>query len=127
MFSRLSLVAALVALPALAAPALASPGAPTAPSVSARTSERLPPAVVEKELEIYREQAKQDPKTAGKPPQVVEKIVAGRLERFFGERCLLAQPWVKDDKQSVAQALQAASPKGASVSIRRFALFQVGA
>jgi elongation factor Ts len=93
----------------------------------ALSKDEVPKALVEKELEIYRDQAKQDPKTAGKPPQVVEKIVAGRLERFFGERCLLAQPWVKDDKQSVAQALEAASPKGAAVSIRRFALFQVGA
>ena len=87
----------------------------------------VPAAVVEKELEIYRDQAKQDPKTAGKPAQVIEKIVSGRLERFFAERCLLAQPWVKDDKQSVAQALAAASPPGSAVAIQRFALFQVGA
>jgi elongation factor Ts len=93
----------------------------------ALSRDEVPREVVEKELEIYREQAKQDPKTAGKPAQVVEKIVAGRLERFFGERCLLAQPWIHDDKQTVAQALQAASPKGSAVSIRRFALFVVGA
>jgi elongation factor Ts len=90
------------------------------------SKEEVSQAVVAKELEIYREQAKQDPKMAGKPPQVVEKIVAGRLERFFAERCLLSQPWVMDPKQTVAQALQAAAPKGAALSIRRFALFVVG-
>jgi elongation factor Ts len=93
----------------------------------ALTKDEVPKAVVDKELEIYREQAKQDPKMAGKPPQVIDKILAGRLDRFFAERCLLAQPWVKDDKQTVAQALATASPKGATTSIRRFALFQVGA
>jgi elongation factor Ts len=84
-------------------------------------------AAVEKELEIYREQAKQDPKMSGKPPQVVEKIVVGKLDKFYAERCLLEQPWVMDDKQSVKAVLEAVSKKaGGPVAVRRFALFQVG-
>jgi elongation factor Ts len=85
-------------------------------------------ATVDKELEIYREQAKQDPKMAGKPAAVVERIVLGKLDRFFADKCLLEQAWIHDDQQTVAQALEAASKAaGGAVSIRRFALFQVGA
>ena len=88
----------------------------------------VPQGVVDKELEIYREQAKQDPKMAGKPAPVVEKIVLGKLDKFFAERCLLEQAWIHDDKLSVADALEAAGAKaGGALSIRRFALFQVGA
>ncbi len=87
----------------------------------------VPQAIVDKELEIYREQAKQDPKMAGKPATVVERIVLGRLDKFFAEKCLLSQPWVDDDKQTVEQVLEAASKKaGGALSIGRFALFQVG-
>jgi elongation factor Ts len=94
----------------------------------ALVKEDVPKDVVEKELEIYREQAKQDPKMASKPPTVVEKIVLGRLDKFFAERCLLSQPWVHDDKQTVTQVLEAASKAaGGPLSIGRFALFQVGA
>jgi elongation factor Ts len=90
----------------------------------ALSKEDVPKDLVEKELEIYREQAKQDPKTAGKPPQVVEKIVGGRLERYFAERCLLAQPWIHDDKTTVADQLRQACGKAGVVTIRRFALFE---
>jgi elongation factor Ts len=84
-------------------------------------------ATVDKELEIYRDQARQDPKTAGKPPQVVERIVTGKLDKFYAERCLLEQPWVMDDKQTVKGVLEAVSKKaGGPVAVRRFALFQVG-
>jgi elongation factor Ts len=84
--------------------------------------------LVDKELEIYREQAKQDPKLASKPPQVVEKILLGKLDKFFADRCLLEQPWVMDDKQSVKAVLEEVSRKaGGALSVRRFALFQVGA
>jgi elongation factor Ts len=84
-------------------------------------------AAVEKELEIYRGQAKEDPKMAGKPAAVVEKIVGGKLDKFFAERCLLEQPWVMDDKQTVKAVLEGVSKKaGGPIAVRRFALFQVG-
>jgi elongation factor Ts len=94
---------------------------------TAVSREEVDRAAVEKELEIYRDQARQDPKMAGKPAGVVERIVAGKLDKFYAERCLLEQPWVMDDKQTVKSVLEAVSKKaGGPVSVRRFALFQVG-
>jgi elongation factor Ts len=96
------------------------------PAAVSRTE--VSPAMVEKELEIYREQAKQDPKMAGKPAPMVEKILLGKLDKFYAERCLLEQPWVMDDKQSVKQVLAATSKQaGGELSIKRSVLFQVGA
>jgi len=68
------------------------------------------------EQEIARDQAQK----AGKPPQVVEKIVAGRLEKYFGEACLLDQPFVKDSDKTVRQFL------GDGTKVRRFARFVLG-
>ena len=83
--------------------------------------------LVDKELEIYREQAKQDPKMASKPAPVVEKILLGKLDKFYSERCLLEQPWVKDDAQTVKQVLDATSKKaGGELALKRSILFQVG-
>ena len=84
--------------------------------------------LVAKEMEIYREQAKQDPKMAGKPPQVVEQILKGRLDKYFADKCLVDQPWVMDDKMKVKDALDAAAKRaGGAFAIKRFAIFQVGA
>jgi elongation factor Ts len=82
----------------------------------------IPEATIEKEREIYRGQVAQDPKMAGKPPQVVENVVKGRLEAFYKDKVLPDQPWYKDDKQSVAAVLKA---QGATV--KGYALFVVGA
>jgi elongation factor Ts len=83
--------------------------------------------LVEKEMEIYREQAKQDPKMANKPAPVVEKILLGKLDKFFAEKCLLEQAWVLDDKQTVKAALEAAAKQaGGKLSVVRFAFFKVG-
>ena len=83
--------------------------------------------VVDKEMEIYREQAKQDPKLANKPAPVVEKILLGKLDKFFADKCLLEQPWVLDDKQTVKAALEAAAKQGGGkLSVVRFATFKVG-
>ena len=68
------------------------------------------------EQEIARDQAVK----AGKPPQVVEKIVAGRLEKYFGETCLLDQPFVKDSEKTVKQLL------GDGTKVLRFARFVLG-
>jgi len=72
--------------------------------------------VLSDEQEIARDQAMK----AGKPPQVVEKIVAGRLEKYYGEACLLEQPFVKDPEKTVKQLL------GDGTSVRRFARFVLG-
>jgi elongation factor Ts len=72
--------------------------------------------VLDDEKEIAREQALK----AGKPPAVVEKIVTGRMEKYFSEACLLEQPFVKDPDKTVAQFL------GDRAVVRRFARFVLG-
>lgn len=83
--------------------------------------DQVPPAVVEKEREIYREQVKD------KPPQAVEKIVAGKLDAFFKEHCLLDQPFVKDPKHTVTDLLNALIAKlGENITVSRFVRLQLG-
>jgi len=72
--------------------------------------------VLSDEQEIARDQAVK----AGKPPQVVEKIVAGRLEKYFAETCLVDQPFVKDPERTIKQLL------GDGTTVRRFARFVLG-
>jgi elongation factor Ts len=84
--------------------------------------------LVDKEMEIYREQAKQDPKLAAKPAAVLEKILVGKLDGFFREKALLEQTFVKDAGVNVKTMLEAASKKaGGAITVRRFELFSVGA
>jgi len=87
--------------------------------------EDVPAAVVEREREVYRAQL------AGqkKPPQIVDKIVEGKLEKFFGEQCLLEQPFIKDasGKTRVRDLVDGVNAKtGERVVVKRFARFQVG-
>ncbi len=82
----------------------------------------VPADDVEKERSIFVEQAKSDPKTAGKPQEIVDKIVDGKVRKWLGEITLLGQPFVKDDKQTVEQYLKKAG--GEVVSILRY---EVGA
>jgi elongation factor Ts len=76
----------------------------------------VPPDVVEHERAIYAEQAAQ----TGKPEQVVAKIVDGKLEKFFGQVCLVEQAFVKDDSMTVAGYL------GEGAEVRRFVRFKLG-
>jgi elongation factor Ts len=76
--------------------------------------------VSEKVLADEREIAREQALKAGKPPQVVEKIVEGRMEKYFGEACLLEQPFVKDPDKTVKQLL------GEGIAITRFARFVLG-
>jgi elongation factor Ts len=93
------------------------------PSYVAR--EDVPTAVLDKEREIYRGQMADQKK----PPQVIDKIVEGKLEKFFSEQCLLEQPFIKDAsgkvrvKDLVDQVNAATKEK---VVVKRFARFQVG-
>ena len=70
--------------------------------------ESVPADVVAKELEIAVDQAKNDPKNAGKPAQLLEKIAQGKLEKFFKEMTLVNQEFIKDNKQTVNDYLKAA-------------------
>ena len=79
--------------------------------------------VLEREKEIYRAQARD----AKKPEKVIDKIVEGKLEKFYGETCLLEQPFVKDPDLTIQDLLNGLIGKlGEKIEIRRFARFQVG-
>jgi elongation factor Ts len=87
--------------------------------------EDVPDAVTEKEREIYRTQIADQ----NKPPQVVEKIVEGKLEKFYAEHCLLEQPFIRDSsgKTKVKDLVtQATAQTKERIVVRRFARFQVG-
>jgi len=87
--------------------------------------EQVPAAVVDAEREIYRAQMADQKK----PAQVLDKIIEGKLEKFFAEQCLLEQPFIKDatGKTRVKDLVdQATSKMGERVVVKRFARFQVG-
>ena len=91
------------------------------------TKEEVPAGVLEKEHEIALEQAKQDPKNVNKPQQVLDKIVEGRLSKFYQEACLLEQPFVKDQNVTVAQLVASMISKtGENIKVRRFTRFKMG-
>ena len=85
--------------------------------------EDLSPQILEKEKEIYRQQAI----SSGKPERVIERIVEGKLEKFFEEACLLEQPYIRDDSIKVKDLLNELVAKtGEKILIRRFVRFQLG-
>lgn len=85
--------------------------------------EDVPPEVVAKEREIYVAQAKE----TGKPDKVIEKIVEGKLKKFFEDNCLLQQRYVRNPDITVGDLLNELIAKiGENISIRRFVRFQVG-
>jgi elongation factor Ts len=91
------------------------------PSFVAR--EDVPAGVIDAEKEIYRSQV------TGKPPQVAEKIVEGKLEKFFSESCLMEQIFIKDPEQKLRVkdlVIEKIAKLGENILIKRFARFQVG-
>ena len=77
--------------------------------------------VIEKEREIYSEQSK------GKPEHAIEKIVNGKLEKFFAQFCLLQQTFIKDSKMSVSEYISSKIAKiGENIKVRRFTRYQLG-
>jgi len=85
--------------------------------------ENVPPEALEREREIYRAQARE----AGKPEKIMEKIVEGKLEKYYSEVCLLEQPFIKDPDRTMQDLLNGLIGKlGEKVEIRRFIRFQVG-
>ena len=87
------------------------------------TKEEVPTDELERETEVLRNQALSE----GKPEQVVEKIVAGRMSKFYEEFCLLEQPFVKDDKIKVNELITDSIRKtGENIKIRRFARYELG-
>src|SRR5260370_12634017 len=85
--------------------------------------EDVTPEAFEKEKDIYRAQAA----ATGKPAAVVEKIVEGKMGKFYEEVCLLEQPFIKDQTMTVHQLIAAVIGKlGENISVKRFARFKVG-
>ncbi|MFQ5655981.1 MAG: translation elongation factor Ts [Candidatus Methylomirabilales bacterium] len=85
--------------------------------------EEVPEPVLEEERRILRVQTE----GTGKPPAVIERIVQGRLEKFFVETCLLDQPYVKDPGQTVDQVIkEAIGTIGENIVVRRFCRYQLG-
>ena len=83
----------------------------------------IPASVLEKEREIYATQAKE----SGKPDKVIEKIVEGKMTKFYSEACLLEQPYVKNPDIKVQDLLNELMAKtGENIVIRRFARYQLG-
>lgn len=85
------------------------------------SADDVPADQVAKEKEIFVAQVAQDPKSAGKPAEIVAKMVDGKIRKFLGEITLLGQPFVKDDKQAVGDVL-----KKASARVARFVRYEVG-
>lgn len=91
------------------------------------TREEVPADALDKEREIARAQAKNDPKNANKPDQVIDKIVEGRLNKFYEEAVLLDQPFVKDPAKTVNElVVEKIAKTGERISVRRFARFKMG-
>lgn len=87
------------------------------------SSDEISLEVLEEEKEIIREQFKD----SKKPPEIIDKIVQGKLGKFYEEVCLLDQPYVKDDKISVKKLIASYIAKiGENIQIRRFARFELG-
>jgi len=95
--------------------------AATNPLVVTRSD--LKPEIIEKEKEIYRTQAKNE----GKPEKIIERIVEGKLEKYFQEVCLLEQPFVKDQDRSMKNRMDETIAKlGENIAVKRFVRFRLG-
>jgi elongation factor Ts len=87
-------------------------------------AEDVTAADLEREKEVYRAQAA----ATGKPAQVIEKIVEGKMAKFYEEVCLIEQPFIKDQSVSIKELIaQKVGKLGENITVRRFARFKVGA
>ena len=87
------------------------------------SSEEIPQETLDEEKEIIRGQFKD----SNKPPEIVDKIVEGKLKKFYEEVCLMDQPYVKEDKVTVGKHIASFIAKfGENIQVRRFARFELG-
>lgn len=85
--------------------------------------EEVPESVLNHEKEVLKAQALEE----GKPEKVIEKMVEGRIEKFYKEQCLMEQPYIKDPDKSVKDLIHETIAKiGENISVRRFARYEVG-
>jgi len=93
----------------------------TATKPLALDKDSIDPKTIEREKAIYAEQVK------NKPANIVDKIVEGKMNKYYAENCLLEQPFVKDDSKTIEQVLaDAAKQAGGQAKIKRFVRFEVG-
>jgi elongation factor Ts len=87
------------------------------------TAEDVPQAELDRELDVLRAQALAE----GKPANIVEKIVSGRVQKFYEEFCLMEQPFVKDDKVKIKDLItDAIRITGENIIVRRFTRYELG-
>ncbi|MEN3046637.1 MAG: translation elongation factor Ts [Candidatus Hydrothermales bacterium] len=85
--------------------------------------ENIPPEIIERERRIYYEQAKE----SGKPENIIQKIVEGKMENFFKEKCLLEQSYIRDPSITVGDLIKQYITKfGENIVVKRFARFKIG-
>jgi elongation factor Ts len=83
----------------------------------------IDPKIVEQEKAIYHQQALNE----GKPEKILDKIVSGKLDKFYAEACLMEQPFVKDNEKTVTELLNGMIAKiGENITVKRFARFRLG-
>jgi elongation factor Ts len=91
------------------------------------TQQDVPGEALDKEREIARAQARNDPKNANKPDQVIDKIVEGRLHKFYEENVLMDQPFVKDPAKTVSELVtEKVAKTGEKITVRRFTRYKMG-
>jgi elongation factor Ts len=87
------------------------------------TRDDVPEAVIESEKASYRAQALEE----GKPEKIVDRIIEGRLEKFYQDICIMEQPFIKDEDKTIQDLVNDAIAKlGENIVLRRFARYQVG-
>ncbi len=85
--------------------------------------EDVPTDILEKEMNILRVQARNE----GKPEKIIEKMVEGRIDKYYKEVCLMEQPWIKDPDRTIKQLVtEKISTIGENINVRRFARFERG-
>lgn len=89
--------------------------------------EEVPADIIAKEKEILLAQIKEDPKNAKKPEAIIEKMIEGRIQKFYKENCLMEQIYVKDGEKTITQLVNEAVGKiGEKITIRRFVRYEMG-
>ncbi|MBT3418697.1 MAG: translation elongation factor Ts [Candidatus Magasanikbacteria bacterium] len=87
------------------------------------STEEVPADIIEKEKDVYRELMKNE----GKPADIIEKIIEGKIKKFFSEICLLEQPFIKDEELTIAELLVKKTGEiGEKITVRRFARYELG-
>ncbi len=89
--------------------------------------EEVPAEVIAKEKDILMAQIKEDPKNANKPQNIIEKMIDGRIQKFYKENCLMEQEYIKDNTKTITQLVNEAVGKiGEKITIRRFVRYEMG-